>query len=100
SASSCCSTVSPSPNGCNTAGAGDGPTTYEANAPTSPSASSPRACSRGRSSPTSSSTEPPRESERSAPAVHLAGQHFVARLTAPDGYTVQRSCSDLGPHTK
>jgi ferredoxin-NADP reductase len=29
----------------------------------------------------------------SRPARHLAGQHFVVRLTAPDGYTAQRSYS-------
>jgi len=27
------------------------------------------------------------------PAPHLAGQHFIVRLTAPDGYTAQRSYS-------
>ena len=27
------------------------------------------------------------------PAAHLAGQHFIVRLTAPDGYTAQRSYS-------
>jgi ferredoxin-NADP reductase len=27
------------------------------------------------------------------PAVHLAGQHFLVRLTAPDGYTATRSYS-------
>jgi ferredoxin-NADP reductase len=31
------------------------------------------------------------------PAVHLAGQHFVVRLTAPDGYTAQRSYSVASP---
>ena len=29
----------------------------------------------------------------SEPAPHLAGQHFVVRLTAPDGYVAQRSYS-------
>jgi ferredoxin-NADP reductase len=29
----------------------------------------------------------------SSPARHLAGQHYVIRLTAPDGYTAQRSYS-------
>jgi ferredoxin-NADP reductase len=29
--------------------------------------------------------------ERAAP--HLAGQHYVVRLTAPDGYTASRSYS-------
>ena len=29
----------------------------------------------------------------SRPAPHLAGQHFIVRLTAPDGYTAQRSYS-------
>ena len=29
----------------------------------------------------------------SSPARHLAGQHYVVRLTAPDGYTAQRSYS-------
>jgi ferredoxin-NADP reductase len=28
-----------------------------------------------------------------APVPHLAGQHYVVRLTAPDGYTAQRSYS-------
>jgi ferredoxin-NADP reductase len=28
-----------------------------------------------------------------SPARHLAGQHYVVRLTAPDGYTAQRSYS-------
>ena len=28
-----------------------------------------------------------------APSVHLAGQHYVVRLTAPDGYTAARSYS-------
>jgi ferredoxin-NADP reductase len=28
-----------------------------------------------------------------APSPHLAGQHYVVRLTAPDGYTAQRSYS-------
>ena len=28
-----------------------------------------------------------------APADHLAGQHYVVRLTAPDGYTASRSYS-------
>ena len=31
------------------------------------------------------------------PAAHLAGQHFVVRLTAPDGYTAQRSYSVASP---
>src|SRR6478735_5772399 len=31
------------------------------------------------------------------PAPHLAGQHFVVRLTAPDGYTAQRSYSVASP---
>jgi ferredoxin-NADP reductase len=31
------------------------------------------------------------------PTVHLAGQHFVVRLTAPDGYTAQRSYSVASP---
>ena len=31
------------------------------------------------------------------PATHLAGQHFVVRLTAPDGYTAQRSYSVASP---
>jgi ferredoxin-NADP reductase len=31
--------------------------------------------------------------ERATPAPHLAGQHYVVRLTAPDGYTAQRSYS-------
>jgi ferredoxin-NADP reductase len=30
-------------------------------------------------------------------APHLAGQHFVVRLTAPDGYTAQRSYSVASP---
>jgi ferredoxin-NADP reductase len=30
---------------------------------------------------------------RPTPAPHLAGQHYVVRLTAPDGYTAQRSYS-------
>ncbi|HVJ97736.1 MAG TPA: FAD-binding oxidoreductase, partial [Acidimicrobiia bacterium] len=28
-----------------------------------------------------------------APSQHLAGQHYVIRLTAPDGYTASRSYS-------
>jgi ferredoxin-NADP reductase len=31
------------------------------------------------------------------PAPHVAGQHFVVRLTAPDGYTAQRSYSVASP---
>ena len=31
------------------------------------------------------------------PDAHLAGQHFVVRLTAPDGYTAQRSYSVASP---
>jgi ferredoxin-NADP reductase len=31
------------------------------------------------------------------PAPHFAGQHFVVRLTAPDGYTAQRSYSVASP---
>ena len=31
------------------------------------------------------------------PTPHLAGQHFVVRLTAPDGYTAQRSYSVASP---
>jgi ferredoxin-NADP reductase len=31
------------------------------------------------------------------PAAHLAGQHFVVRLTAPDGYTASRSYSIASP---
>ena len=31
--------------------------------------------------------------ELSRPTAHLAGQHFVVRLTAPDGYRAQRSYS-------
>ncbi len=31
------------------------------------------------------------------PIVHLAGQHFLVRLTAPDGYTAQRSYSVATP---
>jgi ferredoxin-NADP reductase len=31
------------------------------------------------------------------PSDHLAGQHFVVRLTAPDGYTAQRSYSVASP---
>jgi ferredoxin-NADP reductase len=31
------------------------------------------------------------------PAPHLAGQHFVVRLTAPDGYRAQRSYSVASP---
>jgi ferredoxin-NADP reductase len=31
------------------------------------------------------------------PTAHLAGQHFVIRLTAPDGYTAQRSYSVASP---
>jgi ferredoxin-NADP reductase len=32
-----------------------------------------------------------------APMPHLAGQHYVVRLTAPDGYTAQRSYSVASP---
>jgi ferredoxin-NADP reductase len=32
-----------------------------------------------------------------APAEHLAGQHYVLRLTAPDGYTASRSYSIASP---
>jgi ferredoxin-NADP reductase len=32
-----------------------------------------------------------------APEPHLAGQHYVVRLTAPDGYTAQRSYSVASP---
>ena len=32
-----------------------------------------------------------------APAPHMAGQHFIVRLTAPDGYTAQRSYSVASP---
>src|SRR5258706_1797558 len=31
------------------------------------------------------------------PAPHVAGQHFLVRLTAPDGYTAQRSYSVASP---
>jgi ferredoxin-NADP reductase len=31
------------------------------------------------------------------PTPHIAGQHFVIRLTAPDGYTAQRSYSVASP---
>ncbi|MGA3215586.1 MAG: FAD-binding oxidoreductase [Acidimicrobiales bacterium] len=33
----------------------------------------------------------------SEPSPHLAGQHFVVRLTAPDGYTASRSYSVASP---
>jgi ferredoxin-NADP reductase len=33
----------------------------------------------------------------SSPEPHLAGQHYVVRLTAPDGYTAQRSYSVASP---
>jgi ferredoxin-NADP reductase len=33
----------------------------------------------------------------SAPEPHLAGQHYVVRLRAPDGYTAQRSYSVASP---
>jgi ferredoxin-NADP reductase len=33
----------------------------------------------------------------SEPATHLAGQHFLVRLTAPDGYRAQRSYSVATP---
>ena len=32
-----------------------------------------------------------------SPTAHLAGQHFVVRLSAPDGYTAQRSYSVASP---
>jgi ferredoxin-NADP reductase len=32
-----------------------------------------------------------------APSVHLAGQHYIVRLTAPDGYTASRSYSIASP---
>ncbi len=32
-----------------------------------------------------------------APSTHLAGQHYILRLTAPDGYTAQRSYSVASP---
>jgi ferredoxin-NADP reductase len=32
-----------------------------------------------------------------APSEHLAGQHYVVRLTAPDGYTASRSYSVASP---
>jgi ferredoxin-NADP reductase len=35
----------------------------------------------------------------SMPTQHLAGQHFLVRLTAPDGYTAQRSYSVATPPT-
>src|SRR5215469_7274061 len=31
------------------------------------------------------------------PSTHLAGQHYIIRLTAPDGYTAQRSYSVASP---
>ena len=31
------------------------------------------------------------------PSPHLAGQHYVVRLTAPDGYTASRSYSVASP---
>src|SRR3979490_2986919 len=31
------------------------------------------------------------------PVPHLAGQHYVVRLTAPDGYTASRSYSIASP---
>jgi ferredoxin-NADP reductase len=31
------------------------------------------------------------------PSTHLAGQHYLVRLTAPDGYTAQRSYSVASP---
>ena len=31
------------------------------------------------------------------PAIHLAGQHYIVRLTAPDGYTASRSYSAATP---
>lgn len=33
----------------------------------------------------------------SHPSTHLAGQHYILRLTAPDGYTAQRSYSVASP---
>ena len=33
------------------------------------------------------------------PQRHLPGQHYVVRLTAPDGYTAQRSYSIANPPT-
>jgi ferredoxin-NADP reductase len=35
--------------------------------------------------------------ELPAPSRHLAGQHYVVRLTAPDGYTASRSYSVASP---
>ena len=35
----------------------------------------------------------------STPTEHLAGQHFIVRLTAPDGYVAQRSYSIATPPT-
>ena len=35
--------------------------------------------------------------ELTQPTAHLAGQHFIVRLTAPDGYTAQRSYSVASP---
>ena len=35
----------------------------------------------------------------SAPTPHLAGQHYLVRLTAPDGYRAQRSYSVATPST-
>jgi ferredoxin-NADP reductase len=32
-----------------------------------------------------------------APSTHLAGQHYIVRLTAPDGYTASRSYSVASP---
>jgi ferredoxin-NADP reductase len=32
-----------------------------------------------------------------APSTHLAGQHYIIRLTAPDGYTASRSYSIASP---
>src|SRR5258708_3208814 len=31
------------------------------------------------------------------PSIHLAGQHYIVRLTAPDGYTASRSYSVASP---
>jgi ferredoxin-NADP reductase len=33
----------------------------------------------------------------SHPSIHLAGQHYIVRLTAPDGYTASRSYSVASP---
>ena len=34
-----------------------------------------------------------------APSTHLAGQHYIVRLSAPDGYTASRSYSVASPPT-